>query len=428
MSEKIQVVCPGCSLLCDDILLEINNNKIEHIYNSCSRGFAHFMGYNSEIRLQNPSIRINGKLKNVTYDEAIDKAIEYIRNAKRPLIYGLISMTCEEQKLAIELAKKIGGIIDTPGSICHIPSLVFLEENSIRIPNFKDVRDHADFIMFWGCNPSASHLRLISKYAVLARGKNTEKGKEDRYVVYIDIRKTETRSISDLFLKINPGQDHILLQTIIKGLKGEQIFKDIAGISQKDIRELISNMKSANFGVIFFGLGFIMGHNATQSLQGLNNLFVEFKKLNLNFSAMPMSGHYNMVGFKKVLQDNSTQKINADFKNEKNRNSEDLLFHNLVINKECDVIIIIGANPLSNLPYTHMKFLKDKKIIYIDPLYNLTAEIADIIIPTTFAGIESGGTAVRADLSELKLQKAIEPFNNQKSLNKILSKILNKVT
>ena len=30
MSNKIQVACPGCSLLCDDILLEINKNKIEH--------------------------------------------------------------------------------------------------------------------------------------------------------------------------------------------------------------------------------------------------------------------------------------------------------------------------------------------------------------------------------------------------------------
>ena len=428
MSEKKQVVCTGCSLLCDDILLEIKNNQIEHIYNACNRGFAHFMSYNSEIRLQNPSIRVNGKLKNVTFDEAMDKAIEYIKNAKRPVLYGFTSTTCEEQKLGIELAKKIGAIVDTPGSICHISSLVFLEENSIPVPNFKDIRDLADFIIFWGCNPSASHLRLISKYAVLARGKNTEKGKEDRFVVYIDIRKTETRSISDLFLKINPEQDHILLETIINGLKGEQIFEDVAGISQKDIRDLISSMKSANFGVIFFGLGFIMGNIATQNLQGLNDLFIELKKLNLNFGAVPMSGHYNMVGFKKVLQENSKYKINADFRNRKSKNTEDLKFHNLVIDNECDVFLITGANPLSNLPYSHMKFLKDKKIIFIDPLHNLTAEIADVIIPTTFAGIENDGIAFRTDLTELKLVKTINPPHNQISLDKILSKILDKVS
>ncbi len=428
MSKKIQVVCSGCSLLCDDILLETKNNQIEHIYNACNRGYAHFMSYNSEIRLQNPSIRIDGNLKNVTFNEAIDKAIEYIKNAKRPIIYGLISTTCEEQKLGIELAKKIGGIVDTPGSICHIPSLIFLKEKSIPIPKFKDLRDYADFIVFWGCNPSASHLRLISKYSVLARGKNTEKGKEDRYVVYIDIRRTETRSISDLFLKITPEEDHILLKTIVSGLRGEQIFKDVAGISQKDIRELISNLKSARFGVIFFGLGFIMGSNASQNLQELNNLFFELKKLNLNFYAMPMSGHYNMVGFNKVLQDNSTKKINADFKNGEDRSYEDLKFHNLIINNESDVILIIGANPLSNLPYSHMKFLKDKKIIYIDPLYNLTAEIADVIIPTTFAGIESSGTALRTDLEQVKLQKSIDPPHNQITLDIILSKILNAVS
>ncbi|MHA1299166.1 MAG: formylmethanofuran dehydrogenase subunit B [Candidatus Helarchaeota archaeon] len=427
MSEKKQVVCPGCSLLCNDILLEIKDNQIEHVYNACVRGNAHFLSYKSENRIKEPLIRNNGKLIPISFDDALDKTVEYIKNAKRPLLYGFITVPSEAQKIAIEIAKKIKGIIDSPGSVCHIPSLVFLEDNEIRIPSFSEVRDFADFVIFWGCNPSAAHLRLFSKYAVLARGKNTEKGKEDRYVSLIDIRQTETRSISDLFLKINPEEDDILLQTIIDGLKGNQIFNDVAGISQKDIRELISIMKDTKFGVIFFGLGFVMGEKASKNLQLLSDLFKELKKLNLNFTAMPLSGHYNMVGFKKVLQEHSDQKINADFNSNSNLDTEDLKFHNLIKNNECDVILIVGANPLSNLPYSHMKFLKDKKIILIDPLKNLTSEIADIIIPTTFSGIESSGTAYRTDLSKIDLIKSIEPLPNLVPIENILSKILEKI-
>lgn len=426
MSEKKQVVCSGCSLLCDDILLDVKDNKIEHIYNICSRGFSRFLSHDSENRVQTPLIRENGELISTTFDDALDKAIGYIKDAQRPLFYGWISTTCEAQKLGIELAKRVEGIIDTPGSICHIPSLVFLEKNGIRIPTFEEIRDSADFILFWGTNPSASHLRLLSR-VVLARGKDTEKGKENRFVVLIDVRQTETRSISDLFLKINPGEDYNLLQAIINGLKGNQNYNDVAGVSQKDIRDLIKNMKNSKFGVLFFGLGFIMGNPATKNLQGLKELFDEINKLNLNITAMPMSGHYNMVGFRKVLQENSNFEINADFKDENNKNYDDLKFHNLVINNKCDVIVIIGANPLSNLPYSHMKFLKDQKIIYIDPFYGLTAEIADVIIPTTLSGIESSGTAVRTDLTELELTKVVNPPSGQIDLEEILSKIIEKI-
>jgi len=427
LAEKSRVICPGCSLLCDDILIEIENNKIKHVYNACARGNAHFLSHNSENRVSEPLIRKNGKLEAASFDEAINKTIEYLKNAKKPIIYGLICTSCEEQKLAIELAKKIGGIVDTPGSICHIPSLVFLEEKGIQIPSFEDVRDFADFIIFWGCNPSASLLRLFSKYAVLTRGKNTEKGKEDRYVSLIDIRKTETRSISDLFLKINPEEDHILLETLIDGIKGKQIFQDVAGISQKDIRELILNMKESNFGVIFFGLGFVMSENAQKNLDLLGDLFIELKKLNLNFYAMPMSGHYNMVGFEKVLEENSDYKINGDFGDGSDLSTDELKFHNLIKDDKCDVILIIGANPLSNLPYSEIKSLKNKKVIIIDPLKNLTSEIADILIPTTFIGIESAGTAYRTDQSKIELVKILEPDLKQVPLEQILSKILEKI-
>ncbi len=427
MSSKIRVVCPGCSLLCNDILLEINGNKIEHVYNACSRGNKHFLSHISENRIKEPSIREGGELRTVTIEDALNKTVDYLKNAKRPLLYGWISTSCEAQKLGISIARKIGGIIDTPGSLCHVPSLIFLEDHEIRMLTFKEVRDLADFIIFWGCNPSSSHLRLFSKYAVLARGRNTEKGKEDRYVCLVDIRQTETRSISDLFLKIIPEQDHVLLKALVDGLRGNQVFNDAAGVSQKDIRELVSNMKQARFGVIFFGLGFIMGKMASENFKLLNDLFVELKKLDLNFAAMPMSGHYNMVGFKKVLQDNSNYKINADFKNEATLSTEDLQFHNLLNSNTCDVILIVGANPLSTLPYSRAKLLKDKKVILIDPFKNLTAEVADLIIPTTLTGVESEGTAYRTDQTEVKLIKSVTPTANQMPLEQLLSKILKKI-
>ncbi len=43
---------------------------------------------------------------------AMQRATELLAKSRRPLIYGLNAASCEAQRLAVELAEQLGGVID----------------------------------------------------------------------------------------------------------------------------------------------------------------------------------------------------------------------------------------------------------------------------------------------------------------------------
>jgi formylmethanofuran dehydrogenase subunit B len=66
-------------------------------------------------------------------------------------------------------------------------------------------------------------------------------------------------------------------------------------------------------------------------------------------------------------------------------------------------------------------------LIVIDPHFNATSQMADILIPSAFVGIEEGGTAYRMDNTPIMLKKVVDPpagiLTDEEILKMILSKI-----
>ncbi|MCQ4153958.1 MAG: formylmethanofuran dehydrogenase subunit B, partial [Archaeoglobi archaeon] len=90
------MICTGCSCLCDDV--EIAEGKI---LNACERGYRHISKY-MENRAK-PAV----EGKEVDLDRAIEAAVEMLKSAKNPAIYGLDTSTVEAQKTAVKIAKKL---------------------------------------------------------------------------------------------------------------------------------------------------------------------------------------------------------------------------------------------------------------------------------------------------------------------------------
>ena len=53
----------------------------------------------------------------LTVDDAVEAAAEYLINANMPLVYGLSNVTCEAQREAVMMAELIGGVIDSHTSL-----------------------------------------------------------------------------------------------------------------------------------------------------------------------------------------------------------------------------------------------------------------------------------------------------------------------
>jgi len=105
--------CTFCGCVCDDIELHTDGIHITHTKAACVLGVSWFKNHTAE-RLY-PEALIDGK--EVSVDEAVEAAADYLYRADLPLVYGLSNVTCEAQRESVALAELIGGVIDSHTSL-----------------------------------------------------------------------------------------------------------------------------------------------------------------------------------------------------------------------------------------------------------------------------------------------------------------------
>jgi formylmethanofuran dehydrogenase subunit B len=258
MSEiKTNLICSGCSLLCNDIAVELEKGKIKKTYNVCARGYGRFYQVGFKYRLLKPLIKKEGKFQEISYEGALKSASQMLKEAKKPFFYGWASATSEAQEKGMLLAKKYKGIIDCSSNFTIGVAVQQFLQKGLEIPNLSFIKDNADLLIFLGCNPTASHIRLLSKYALLARGSNTARGLEDRRAISIDIRTTDLVKFSQHFLKVAPGADRLLLEGLMQVLEGKSFSEEeVANIPRKEVYDVANTLKDGRKGVLFFGNGY----------------------------------------------------------------------------------------------------------------------------------------------------------------------------
>ena len=110
-----------------------------------------------------------------------------------------------------------------------------------------EVKQRADFIIYWGGNPAECHPRHFTKYTLMQKSKFLSRGRKDRTMVLVDIRETKSVRASDIFLQVRPGKDFELI-TILRALVKEQPVTDVqiaeTGITREVLDDLVARIAS----------------------------------------------------------------------------------------------------------------------------------------------------------------------------------------
>jgi formylmethanofuran dehydrogenase subunit B len=184
---------------------------------------------------------------------------------------------------------------------------------------------------------------------------------------------------------------------------------------KKRILELGSILKKTEYGVIFPGRGFV------NSLQDKMDLFEKLlAKLNeiTAFKVVPMVEHYNTRGFNQLLLDKTGFINRVTFRNGIAAQEKSLV----ATAKSCDAALVIGSDPLSDLPFGMANALAKIPLLAIDPHRSLTTDAAKVVIPAALSGLEAGGTALRMDGVKIKFEPVIK--SEHSSDEQILTKIM----
>lgn len=385
------VTCTGCALLCDDIEVIVENNRIKETTNACRRGAAKIKGCVNRLA---PSIA----QKPADIESSIKKTAEILRNAKSPMLFGWSNSTCEAQLTGIRLAKKMGAIIDDTSSFCQGILTEKVLQKKFRTCMLEDIRNKADVLVYWGSDAQDSEPRHLSRFSYFPRGELRQRGyEEDRVAIAIDVRESNTAKIcKGHFYRIPLKGDRDFILALMEALSGK-----VPSYDSKKMLELASILKKAEFGAIFAGIGL------TYSIKDDFDILIALADMLPNFHIMPMVGHYNMRGFNEVLFKETGFVNRVKFDGRATNDSRYSIVEALR-NKSIDALLVIGSDPLSSLPRSVIPHLANIPVICIDPCVTLTSRIASVTIPCAVSGVESGGSAVRMDGKVIELSQIIE--------------------
>ncbi|MFQ6084897.1 MAG: formylmethanofuran dehydrogenase subunit B [Candidatus Bathyarchaeia archaeon] len=410
MRSKVHqsVICTGCGCLCDDITVEVMDDEIVKLAKACPLGRSKFLGHKSD-RLTKPLIRRSEELVQSTLEEAIQRSIEILADSRYPLLYGWAATSCEAMKAGIELAEEIGGIVDNASTHCHGPYLLSLHDVGVSTCTLGQVKNRADLIIYWGCNPVQAHPYHIRRYSIHSRGAFRE-GRKDRTLIVVDVRETFTARLADLFIRIDPGADFELLTALRMLVKDEEIEQDmVSGISISRLEEIADMLLSCEFGVLFFGLGLTMSPGKSRNVDAALSLVRDLND-RTKFVIIPMRGHFNVTGVNMTSVWETGYPFAVDFSRGYPRyNPGETSAVDVMMRGDIDATLVVAADPIAHLPQRAIRNLVRNPIIAIDPRRTMTTMAAHVVIPSAMMGVEVDGTAYRMDGVPLYVKKLIEP-------------------
>jgi len=393
------LVCTGCGCLCDDIQVEIEGDHFTKVENACAKGAA--LLYSSDNPGRRATCLIGGQRASLR--QAIEETAHLLLKARRRLIFGLDNSTLEAQAAAIELARKLGGVIDDASSLSYGTLFQRILGSDLPTCSLSQVKDNADLLMYWGSNPPHTHPRHLSKFSYYSYTDYSEAGWFPKVTLScVEVRDTELSFLCKPAFKLKPGGDKDFITAIL--MEGKD--------GTEESRRFVELVRKSQFCVIFCGPGL------SYSLDGDFDLFNEMvRKLTqrTRIAVIPMPMEFNLRGFNQSLYKQTGYVNQVSFAAGVSHGS-DFSFLEQARKRLADCVLIIGSDPFSNLPPSLMRNLQGISVICLDHFSTPTTNSAEVVIPTALPGLECSGSAIRMDGDEItlvKLKKAGYPTEEE---------------
>ena len=424
--EKVvqHAACPLCGCLCDDLELHVKDGVVTDVVNGCILCTGKFC---SKGRMVTPIERQGDKWVETDFDDAVKKVAKMFVEAKRALFYGWSGTSTEAMHIGLEIAEEVGAVMDNCSSECHGPTIMAVQEVGHPGCTLGQIKNRADVIVYWGCNPIAAHPRHLSRYSTFSTGAFREEGRGNRTVIVVDIRESETAKLADVFVQVKPGGDFALFNALRACVRGERdvIPETVAGVERNVIFKLADILLSAKFGSFFTGIGLTQSRGKYKNVRAGIELVDELNR-HTKYTLTPLRGHWNVDGTNQMFSLAAGYPYAVDY-------SRGIVHYNpgetsgvdILANHEADAVLIIGTDLGAHFPRETVAHLANINTVVLDPFISLSTAVAKVHIPVASVGIDAEGTAYRLDGVPIHVKKAFE--TDMPSDEVILTKILEEV-
>ncbi len=420
--------CSYCGNNCDDITYLLKDKKIVGIRHACRLGASKVIN-DEDQRLLNPMIRNQDNiLEETTWDVALDKTAKLLAGSVRPLLYGWGETSVEAIKEGIKIAQLTGSVIDNQSTICHGASIQAFQNIGHPVMTLGEVKNRSDVIIYVGTNPMDDHPRHLSRYTAFPKGFFRPNGREDRTIITIDPKYTNTAKVSDHSIQFNMNEDYSFFNALRMVIRGKKLdVEEVAGVKVEKIYKLAQIMKNAENGALFFGLGVTQGESKQRNVDIIIQLIEDLNSYS-KWSMLPMRGFFNVNGFNVAMTSETGYPYGVDFARGYPRYTiGETTTIDLLNRRELDFFMSVAADPVIQFPGYSVKHLASIPVVQIDTHWGPYTELADIVLPSTRIGLETEGTAYRMDSIPIYMKKVVEEPENCHSDQWILSQLYKRI-
>lgn len=377
VAELGPVTCAGCALLCDDVLIERSDDDLR-LQPQCNLGAAWF---SERVRRErSPAATVEGRPADV--DQALARAAELLRGARRPFVHGFDQATVEDARAAVALADRLGALVATDSLGGAWPGAPAVPLRGASTATLGEIRDRSRVVVIWREDPETTHPRLLDRLGFERSGADGE-----RTLVVVDDRDTATARRADIRLRLAPERDLEAL-TVLHVL-ARKLSLDASDL-ENELRGLLERIDGVSHAAFVHGAGLVAGRGGQRRVLALHELVRELSH-DRHVVTLELPAASGTRSAQDVLAWQTGYSENVDLAS---GHPEWIGATESLPADECvDVAVCIEGD-------CHRPGDDITQIV----LGHVLIEGADVSIRTAAAGVAAGGTAHRLDGVPLALQ------------------------
>ncbi len=404
------IPCPFCSCLCDDLVATVQGDKIVSVAGACDRARPWFVGK----RPAGPPVcQADGRPAELS--EAIERAANLLAAARYPLVYGLSRATCEAQRIAVEIAQLLEGVLDVPTNRGSLEAIQSVGEVSCT---FGEIRNRADLVVVWNSDLATSHPRFVERFVRREQSLRTSRGHQPansspRVVAIETAIGPSSAPFADERVILRDGSDFDAATTLRAVLKGISLdatdVEKRTGIALDVWHRLADSMRQARYGVVVMAAS-SDDSAAVRTREALAALVRDLNE-HTRFAVVELPSAPNSIGAANVASWRIGDPPSIDFwRGDPTSNVAELTADKILASHEIDAVLVICDDLVGRMGGIAERALASVPSVAIDWRQTTTTSAARIAIPVALPGVESGGTMFRGDGVPLALRP---PINSQ---------------
>ena len=330
--------------------------------------------------------------RETSLDQATAAAARLLREARAPFLYGLARSSNETARLAARLAADLGAALDLEGGDALQANLLALQTYGLPSATFGEIRNRADLLLFWRCDPRATHPHLFERRA----GTPLQEGGERTFIL-VPVEGAPGAISSEGTLAVEAGGDLAVLLAIRAFLRDRPpAAGTVGGVPRAKLMEVAERLRRASYAAILWDGAATSGALGPAVAAALTVLARDLNLTGRGVARPLASG--NLAGAMAALAGETGAPRACGFRRGGPARFGPAEFgaERFIADGRADLCLLIGAGAFPAASNGAGKSRRPRTIV-VGPRLPEGLPQADVLIPTALPGLSAAGAGRRAD-------------------------------